>query len=109
MALHIQSLIARALDDDNYVLMATLDHSAAFNVVNIDLLMKLLRIIGLPEDVLSLVEVWLCNKVFYVEINGLVSNFFSINYGSILGPVLNAIHVSPLFDLTDLSDFADHN
>ena len=113
LALQIQSLIARALDDDNYVLMASLDLSAAFDVVNIDLLMKRLVILGLPNDVLSLIEIWLKNRLFYVEIDGQVSKFFEINHGtiqgSILGPVLYAIYVSPLFDITDLSNFADDN
>ena len=113
LALQLQSLIARALDDDNYVLMASVDLSAAFDVVNIDLLMKRLRILGLPDDVLSLVELWLRKRLFYVDINGEISKLYEIDYGtiqgSILGPVLYAIYVSPLFDLTELSNFADDN
>ena len=50
LALQLQSLIARALDDDNYVLMASLDLSAAFDVVNINLLMKRLRILDFADD-----------------------------------------------------------
>ena len=34
----IQSMIARALDDNNLVLLASLDLSAAFNIVNVELL-----------------------------------------------------------------------
>ena len=34
LGLQLQSLTARALDDSNYVLMASLDLSAAFDVVN---------------------------------------------------------------------------
>ena len=37
----------------------SLDFSAAFGVVNTTLLLKRLKIIGLPEDVLSLIKVWL--------------------------------------------------
>ena len=113
LALKLQSLIARALDDDNYVLMASIDLSATFDVVNIGLLMKRLTILGLPKDVLSLIEIWLNKRMFYVEIDVEVSNFFEINHGtiqgSILGPILYAIYVSPLFDLTNLSNFADDN
>ena len=32
-----------------------------------------------------------------------------ISQGSVLGPVLYAIFISPLFDLEDLSAFADDN
>ena len=45
--------------------------------------------------------------------NGLNSNFFTINTGTIKGSVIGsklyAIYVSPLFDLTDLSNLADDN
>jgi hypothetical protein len=113
LSLQLQSLIARALDEDNYALMASVDLSAAFDVVNIDLLMERLRVIGLPDDVLDLIHVWLKDRYFYVQLGDLNSVLHDINsgtiQGSILGPILYAIYVSPLFDLTDLSNFADDN
>ena len=42
----LQSLIARAADDNQYVVMASMDLSAAFDLVNVELLLKRLRIIG---------------------------------------------------------------
>ena len=39
LGLHLQSLISRALDDNNYALMASLDLSADFDVVNTRLLL----------------------------------------------------------------------
>ena len=113
LSLQLQSLIARALDEDNYALMASVDLSAAFDVVNIDLLLIRLGVIGLPGDLVGLIEVWLRNRFFYVEVADHNSNLFEIHtgtiQGSILGPILYAIYVSPLFDLTDLSNFADDN
>ena len=113
LSLQIQSLISRALDEDKHVLMASIDLSAAFDVVNIDLLLERLRIVGLPVDVVELIKVWLTNRSFYVELNDLNSVLHDINLGtiqgSILGPILYAIYVAPLFDLTDLSNFADDN
>ena len=113
LGLQIQSLIARALDEGDYVLMSSIDLSAAFDVVNINLLIERLRIIGLPGDIVDLIKTWLENRSFYVEVNGLNSMFYDISsgtiQGSILGPILYAIYVSPLFDLTDLSNFADDN
>ena len=52
----VQSLIARALDEDNYALLASIDLSSAFDVVNVKLLIKRMKIVGLPEDLITLVE-----------------------------------------------------
>ena len=85
--------------------MASVDLSAAFDMVNIDLLMERLKVIGLPDDVLGLIRVWLKDRFFYVQTGDLISVLHDINsgtiQGSILGPILYAIYVSPLFDLTD--------
>ena len=109
----LQSLIAHATDNNNYVLMASLDLSAAFDLVNVRLLIKRLKIIGFPIDLISMIEIWLSNRKFYVEINGLCSDIFSSTdgtiQGSVLGPILYAIFVSPLFDLTEITNFADDN
>ena len=56
LELEIQSMIARALDDDSYAVMANLDLSAAFDVVDINLLLKRLKLIGLPKDVIDLIQ-----------------------------------------------------
>ena len=71
--LTLQSIISRALDDDNYVAMASIDLSAAFDIVNVDLLIKRLRIIGLPKDVVDLIKVWLKERYFYVSVHGVES------------------------------------
>ena len=109
--LKIQSIISRALDDSRYVIMSSLDLSAAFDVVNIDLLIKQLKIIGLPEDVISLIRVWLSNRSYYVTVEGTNSILFDLLLGtvqgSILGPILYAIFVSPVFDQEELFAFAD--
>ena len=70
LGLEIQSLIARALDDNNFVLVASLDLSAAFDVVNVNLLLKRSKIVGLPDDIVGLIKIWLKNWSFYVSVNG---------------------------------------
>jgi hypothetical protein len=111
LATEIQSIISRALDGNKIVLMSSLDLTAAFDVVNIDLLLKRLTIMGLPEDVISLIRVWLSDRSYYVSVEGANSIMYDLLLGtvqgSILGPVLYAIFVSPLFDLEDLFAFAD--
>jgi len=68
--MQIQYLIARALDDDEYALMASLDLSSAFDVVNVGLLLKRLRIMGLPCDMVTLISEWLSNRFYYVSLGG---------------------------------------
>ena len=46
----LQSVLSHSLNNNNYALMASLDLSAAFDVVNIELLLKRLKNIGLPPD-----------------------------------------------------------
>ena len=93
--------------------MASIDISATFDVVNVDLLINRLSVIGLPADLVGLIKIWLSKRMFYVQVDGLNSKLYSINtgtiQGSILGPILYAIFVSPLFDLEKLSNYADNN
>ena len=111
--LTLQSILARALDQDNYAIMSSIDLSAAFDVVNVKLLLKRLHIIGLPNDIIKLIEIWLKNRMFYVDIDGISSYLKSSDTGTIqgskLGPILYAIFVSPLFDLKKMSNYADDN
>ena len=113
LGLLIQSLLSNALDQNQYALMASLDLSAAFDVVNIGLLIKRLDIVGIPADVVSLIGTWLSERIFYVSVDGDNSYFIAMNtgilQGSILGPILYAIFVAPLFDLEKLSNYADDN
>jgi hypothetical protein len=67
--LAIQSALARALDLGEFALLANLDLSSAFDVVNVNLLLKRMRIVGLPKDVIGLVAVWLKGRMYYVSVN----------------------------------------
>ena len=79
----------------------------------IELLLKRMRIIGLPNDLVNLVSVWLKQRSFVVYIDGNNSLLYHVLLGkvqgSVLGPVNYAIFFSPLFDLEDMSAFADDN
>ena len=112
-SLLLQSLLARATNDNKYAIMASLDLSAAFDVVNVQLLIRRLKIIGLPDDLIDLVSKWLTTRYLYVALDDENSYVHESRVGtvqgSILGPVLYAIFVSPLFDLTCLTLYADDN
>jgi hypothetical protein len=68
--------------------MASLDLSAAFDVVNVDLLLKRMKIIGLPDDITQLVENWLSERYFYVSINGNNSFVHCSDVGTVQGSVV---------------------
>jgi hypothetical protein len=111
--LTLQSIIAREMDKDCYVAMSSLDLSAAFDLVNLNLLIKRLRIMGIPNDLIQLLEIWLRQRSFYVEANGQNSTILETNVGtiqgSILGPILYALFIRPLYKITKVTTFADDN
>lgn len=112
-ALQLQNQIARAMDEDNYVAVASMDLTAAFDVLDVELLMKRLKILGIPKDVVSLIAAWLAGRTGYVEVDGVCSEYFDIKFGSgqgsILGPVLFNFYIAPLIKEKELTAYADDN
>jgi hypothetical protein len=53
----LQFRISRALNAGKYGLVPCLDLSSTFNVVNVNLLIKRLKIMGLPIDIIELILV----------------------------------------------------
>jgi hypothetical protein len=68
---------------------------------------------GLPRDVISLLESWLKDRQCYVEVRNSCSQYFDSNdgtvQGSILGPILFSLFVSPLLEKEDVMSYADDN
>jgi hypothetical protein len=110
-SVEIQSRVAALMDQDQYVAMASLDLSAAFDVVNVDLLLLRLRKMGLPIDVINLLESWLKDRQCYVEVRSSCSRYFDSDegtvQGSILGPILFSLFISPLLKKEDMISYAD--
>ena len=111
--LTLQSILANALDEDEYAVMSSLDLSAAFDLVNHELLLTRLSKMGIPNDVIKLLESWLKNRYCYVEANGknsiITTTEIGTIQGSILGPILYALFLRPLYDKEKLTTFADDN
>jgi len=107
----IQSRIAHYLDQGEYLAMASLDLLAAFDVVNVDLLLKRLKILGFTEDLQLILKSWLTGRAAYVEVEGTCSQYFEIEDGTIqgscLGPVLFNVFIEPLLDTLDSIYYAD--
>ena len=112
-ALQLQSLISRALDENNYYVLSSIDLSSAFDIVNLELLFKRMEIFGMPDDVMQLIKSWLNNRLFYVECGGHTSTIHEDKHGtiqeSVLGPVLFCLFIRPLLELEDLITYADDN
>jgi hypothetical protein len=91
--------------------MSSLDLSAAFDVVNFKLLMKSLKIVGLPSDIMNQIQVdyHKSQRKCFVNINGKCSMYLESDtiQGSILDPFLYSIHVSPMLDIIKLSYVSD--
>jgi hypothetical protein len=59
--------------------MGSLGLTAAFDVVNVDLQMKQLLILGLPSDWLDLLGAWLRDWAAFVEVSADRSMLFDVN------------------------------
>jgi hypothetical protein len=94
------------------VIVTSIDLSSAFDLVNVNLLIKRLKIKGLPCDLIQLITVW-PKAYYYVSIDGSNLIFFDLLLGTVqastLAPVLYVIFISPFFDLEELLAFADDN
>ena len=62
--------MARALDEDNYLLIASLDLSAELDMVNIYLLVVRLRV--LPDDLVAVIEICLKDSMLKYQILNLI-------------------------------------
>jgi len=89
--LNLKDTICEHLDSKTCVIAYSLDLSAAFDMLRPDTFKDLMK--GkIPDDLLGILGEFLCDRKFYVEINGMKSVVKSIDrgcpQGSVLGPVL---------------------
>jgi hypothetical protein len=85
----LQSQITRALDDKDFVTVVSLDLSSAFDLVDTNLLIKRLKMVGIPDDVIKLIKAWLKNRSFYVSIDGANSTLLDLLLGTVQGSYLD--------------------
>ena len=79
--------------------------------MNTDLLVARLTVIGLSQDFINIIEEWLTNRNAYVEVEQTNSMFFPIQcgtvQGSVLGPILFSLFISPVYELEEMISYAD--
>ena len=112
-AMELQNIIAGGLDEDCYVAVASMDLTAAFDVLDVSLLLTRMQNLGIPGDVLKLVGAWLGGRIGYVEVGTSCSEYFDIEFGSgqgsILGPVLFNFYIAPFVKEKNALSYADDN
>jgi hypothetical protein len=107
----LQSILAQAMDRGDYAAVASLDLSAAFDVINVSELLKRLITMGVPQDIVGLLSNWLQNRLAYLEIDSCCSEFFDVKaetvQGSVLGPILFNLYILQLLVTHKPICFAD--
>ncbi len=111
--LEIQTKLSNACDSGGFAALASLDLTAAFDVVDRNLLRKRLKIMGIPVQLIHLLDDWLSDRSADCEVNKNNSEFLDINFGTIQGSILCsllfALFISPLADITTPTTYANDN
>jgi ribonuclease P/MRP protein subunit RPP40 len=109
--MEIVQSIARAMDENKVVAVAAIDLSAAFDIVDRNLLLAMMRARGFTSSLLALLEEWIVDRSTYVSVGDVVSDKRSLKsgviQGSILGPVLFSIMLNGLSKFENLVAYAD--
>src|SRR5271156_4497020 len=101
--LHVQNAILIGMDKQKVTLLVMLDLSAAFDTVDLNILLQWLESIGIRGLVLSWFSSYLSNHTQSVFLKGVSSEAVNLScgvpQGSVLGPILFNIYSQPLGEI----------
>jgi hypothetical protein len=108
------SIIGKVLDQNGTCVIGSLDLSAAFDLLDKDLLKKRMSYQGYSHQMVNIIYDWLSFRYGYVEVGRSTSDVFRIGkgcvQGSVTGSLLFAILMSPLSELyRTIIQYADDN
>ena len=111
--LKIFSDICDAADIGQATLLALLDLSSAFDLVDLDILLeRLQKTFGVSGDVLAWIKSYLTGRHQKVLLNGTYSTDTvltrGVPQGSVLGPILFIMYTSPVFDIIRAQGLLSH-
>jgi len=113
-AITLQSKIAECMDRNKLCAVTALDMSAAFDLLDAEVLKRRMNYQGYPHQIVNLVYGWITERTAYVSIDNKNSTIFDVKagcvQGSILGPMLFSILMSPLNKVhNEIVQYADDN
>ena len=111
--LRVQNDVLNAIDDGNMVILLMIDLSAAFDLVNHNILLSRLKSrFGIENAALTWIESYLRGRSQQCIIEGTASSPVEISrgvpQGSVLGPVLFSLFTTPLGDIAIKHDMERH-
>ncbi len=101
--IEIQTKLSNACDSGNYATLASLDLTAAFDVVDRKLLKFFLKIIGVPGQLIHLLDDWLSNQSVFCEVNKNNSELLDINFWQFRSQFWAICCLPCLFPLEDIT------
>ena len=84
-ALTVQNHIAKALENKKKVIVVSTDMSAAFDLLDKDVLIPRMQKLGFPQSICNIYTDFLSNRKAYVECNGVKSKLFNLLLGCVQG------------------------